>query len=83
MDTNCPDFVKRALKAFCLIFGILLVTLFALDYFRRYGFSIEPFLHERQTLWSLLNDAAIGAFGGGLTAGTIVYFAGREKKVMK
>jgi hypothetical protein len=78
MGTKLPNSFRRAVRAFCFIFGIVFLAVFVSDYLGYYGFSLDPIVHEQGKLCSLIYHDAIGALGAGLGAAAIVYLGGRN-----
>jgi hypothetical protein len=71
---------KKAMIAFCVAVGVLLLVDFGSFYLGRYGFSLTPLIHGQDGLWWLFYQDAEMSAGGGMAAAVSVYFGARRKE---
>ena len=76
--------LKKAVIAWCIATGILLVVDFGSYYFGRYGFSFVPFWHQDDRLRWVFDRDFVRALGIGMGVAVTVYLnASRKAKDRK
>jgi hypothetical protein len=80
MEIGDTKSLQKAVIAFCIFGGLLLVANCGSYYLGMYGFTISPFLHLQDGLWWRICDDARKSVGGAVAAAVATYLNATKRQ---